>query len=591
MLYFDEVLEIPHALDSENIYLKTSIFGKIDEIPVGKLVCNSRTGGGVGVMRMRPFFVKTNKDLTASLVDDDDDIQIPLNPVVSELLRVQSEINVKLCTSNNTVLGIAKFSLSQLCSGIIDEVILIKMFSGSILEKCCLKMQIGITKSNVPAPKGDQMTIHEVVPDILFPKKPYCNILSLPLRWRKIIAGYIAKLSKPQLVICDVKKESNPVVDGLIIPNTSTDDTLPASESGMLCVKYKNRTLRRRVMSRLQEEHHSAKELLNCIEREPSWVKYKLSAEVRKRDRSKKKNPLPPKQPDQINKNKFEIDNHSKTTSSSSSNLRKRLLRIQSPCPTAWGTMTGTTSSNEDDTNINIDKSMKHNKLHRSLGQCVRVELTRNMSSAPIPTMYTAWKLDVNISGIDGDLGEEETSTWTARYSLFGNEITHKGFRLIREGQIAFEGEDSRHLYCEDTRSIAAYLNNKLSGVLRVIVHNTFQSSILFVANVDLSEIVNSLRQKKVKSVPPVEGWFPLRRVNPLSSAHSPEGVLMLDSPTLSECDVTNDDVISHVSSEGEGSCLIGINISITAIDISASNLNIERDLRPEYDFAIINIS
>ena len=622
-----------------------------------------------------------------------------LDENVQRFLKVQKCVNVDLCCDEE-VIGTAAFPLRQLNSGMLSKLQLLRMFSTASLGTCSLRIKIGLVNSSLSLTKGEEVARH---PSGLFvPRAPSYNINALPTEWRVLVAD--GNTPEPEREVSPPEKEGEEPPKSRILEkmfafckrdderernrkhpqnklHTTAHHTVKNEEEYLFFVRN---------LKGLKQEKANAKNLLETLEFEPPKGKCeqleKETREFRKQLKtSKKKRPIPqPPQPPPPPPPPVHTSPPSSFRNTTSASLMERLLRIREPShsmlsfdtintnndtqETALTTFSDTPNrtqawgdpSENSGTKLICSRSPPIGGKPRSVkhavtvapqtggrAQCVKVIESRNEVELGLPLRFTAWKFEVSLKTVEGLLPGEEggdvnaAATWTATYSLFGERMVHRGFRLVASGPLQLQADSTTYLFCHSNKSLVKYLREGVSR-LKIYIHNTYECATdapqkeddmqemrnAVVAELNLAPIAEDIIAKR--NLSEIEGLLPLKRpsgggglltslhADNLSDSDDDEMYQRVLDDVEDEENENDDDDAETIFLGGGGKgrlrrvrqgqgqeeeededsddfCvrsshpLLEFSIRASATDLSVAEVKILRDLRPEYDIAVVD--
>ena len=239
------------------------------------------------------------------------------------------------------------------------------------------------------------------------------------------------------------------------------------------------------------------------------------------------------------------------TAASSQLTLTERLLRIVPPrraCPGAAaaasaGSAAAAAAPPPSTAVAAWTGGASSERPQLKFGGCVQVTECRTDAELELPARFAAWRFHVSVRAVYGDLSGDvdPDTTWVTRYTLFGKEVSHKGFRLVESGPLLLQGDTTTYLFCHNNKTLVNYLRDA-GDVLRVVVHREFEGDHCLLADVPLAAIEEALLSKRPQ-VPAVAGLFPL---------HKPSGLRagVLDDLKVADASDSDDDGVRRAACE-----------------------------------------
>eukprot|EP01063_Lacrimia_lanifica_P003177 TRINITY_DN11690_c1_g3_i1.p1 TRINITY_DN11690_c1_g3~~TRINITY_DN11690_c1_g3_i1.p1 ORF type:complete len:1489 (+),score=542.56 TRINITY_DN11690_c1_g3_i1:43-4509(+) len=224
---------------------------------------------------------------------------------------------------------------------------------------------------------------------------------------------------------------------------------------------------------------------------------------------------------------------------------------------------------------------------------------------------FMAWKIEVNIRAIQGDFATVPHSSYLAKYSLFGKDFACEGFGVTDAVPVSFENEDTTYLFCLNNKSVLKYFKD-IGQRVRVSIGSPYgEFNETHHATLDFGTITDAIANKK--HPPVLDVLYPLRKTQRMLVSEGGDNLIVENASELSDDDddsyagngVVYREKQDNESSDGgtssSGSAdgdsdltqdpMLECVLAATPIDLDISAVTIVRDLRPNYDIAIVSLA
>eukprot|EP00755_Sulcionema_specki_P004132 Sspe_Gene.4210::Locus_1384_Transcript_1_1_Confidence_1.000_Length_4007::g.4210::m.4210 len=584
LVYYIDLHNLPPEV-SFPLFLRMDILGRADVIQIPSSA--DRTAPiPLNSIRMHHLFTEIPAGWGRESTMQEDGA-VELDPAMRRFLEMQQELRIELCSGPNEehleTLGVARLSLKQFVTGLVQKVEMVRLFSSPKLRLCAVRTNVGVVKGLRLSDPRDGVEVVRLGDGVWIPRTPYFGMETLPLDWReKVVEAYEASRGLQPSVIHSKQ------------PSSDEEST------GSLSI--------------LEREHRRARKVLRTLKRNrrpaPTEKVEEGTPTVEGHRRPPPEGnavvshtPRPPQVDDPLEVPEEE---------GASGMLSERLRRILAPPRMAFVAVSAMRRSSKSA--ASPVPSPRHRASAVEPGERPRqaerhqVQINDPRSAAPEPSQamlaitqgemmlpssdFEAWQVDVSVQAIH-DLDSEVDETWKLKYTLLFEERTHTAFQLLNKGPLMFAVEDTTVLYAYDRRSIAAYFKG-LNGTSRLRFDvSSLHGTTVLEGDVPLGAFERALRQGQQGKI---EGSFPLKRVNLLGDElrrHNREKTDALVMEDLS------DDETEHIagdSSQDDGEfddhCpLITVDLSVTPIVVAPARSSIKRTLRPEFEIAVLEVT